>query len=710
MNLRSFKKFVAGIGDNAAAVVGFFRQIRHHGVLSARPMIKLASVRAKFIAACLAGLATFPAFTANAFSPTNYFNANGTEYAVVGAMPGDQVYPDAAVSPTGGFVVWQDNVTDGDSSGISARQVNSTLSGTLGTFRVNAIGAGSQENPRVALLKNGGAVVVWQGGKPSYQRIYARFLTSSNTFLAASEVQVNTFNSNFQINPAVCVLTNGNVVVLWGSFDQAGPNSFQDVYGQILSPTGQKIGSEFLVNQQTTFNQRSPAVAALPNGNFVATWISEQQRVPAQVFQTNTVGTYTTSATSVNPSVDVYARTFNSSGTPLNGEALVNTSLNSCASPSIAVATDGSYLIAWAASDRTTASNSFDIFGSTFNSGGVTNAPVFRINSFLYGDQYTPRISAIGFDFLVTWTSLAQDGNREGVYGRFVHNNGSLTGAEFRVNTTTVGQQMHPVSASDGANQFIVVWTGFNGLTNKFDLYGQRYVNVVASLQAMPAPYVWVPFVLSNNVYQPRLVVSWAPLLGLSVSNFEIYVDGAASPTALVSSNGLAISNVWVMTAANGLSTNSTHSFAMDYVLADGRRAPLSPSAVGKTWSGSNWGGIPYEWMAAHFGGYANGVYTTTFWPVASTPVANKTTLLSIFVSGGDPLDPSTWLKQQLTPTPQGLFLTWNTTAGATYQVQVTTNLKTWTNVGSPRFAAGTSDSIYVGGSPVGYYRVMLMR
>jgi hypothetical protein len=45
-----------------------------------------------------------------------------------------------------------------------------------------------------------------------------------------------------------------------------------------------------------------------------------------------------------------------------------------------------------------------------------------------------------------------------------------------------------------------------------------------------------------------------------------------------------------------------------------------------------------------------------------------------------------------------------------TYQVQVSTNLSAWSNLGTPRFAAGTSDSIYVGGSPAGYYRVQVLQ
>jgi len=702
MNLRSMIKLVAGIvKSDALAAAGFFRQIRRGGVLSARPMTPIASTRAKLLTASL-GLALLSFFTAQVSAQTNYYHTNGTEYAVIGALPGDQVFPDVAISTTGGFLVWQDNITDGDGWGISARRLDSTLSGTLGTFRVNATGAANQENPRVALLKGGGAVFVWQGGKPSYQHIFARFLSPTNTFLAANDLQVNALNNVYQAHPAVAVLNNSNVVVVWSSFNQAGSNSMQDIYCQMLSPSGQKIGGEFLVNQQIAFNQRSPAVATLPGGGFIVTWISEQQRVLVPLLATNTGGQFSSAfraAAAVVPSVDVYSRTYSSDGTPSGNESLVNTDNNPCTSPSVAVATDGSYLITWTAHDQVVASNSFDIFGRTFSSAGSATAAVFRINSYLYGDQYLSRASSLGFDFLVTWTSLAQDGSREGVYGQFVHNNGSLTGSEFRVNTTTISQQMHPAVASDGANQFLAVWTGFTGSANGFDLYAQRYVSSSAVLQAMPAPYVWAPFVVSNNVYQPRLIVSWAPLLGLAVSNYEVYVDGASTATAVTASN------VWTMTAANGLAVNSTHSFQLDYVTTDGRRSPISPSASGTTWQGYSWGGIPFEWMTAYYGS------DISQWPAATSKLGgSRVTLLQVFLSGGNPLDPATWLKQQLLRTDQGLYLSWNTQPGATYQVQTTTDFKTWSNVGPSRFAAGTTDSIYVGGSPVGYYQIVLMR
>ena len=86
-------------------------------------------------------------------------------------------------------------------------------------------------------------------------------------------------------------------------------------------------------------------------------------------------------------------------------------------------------------------------------------------------------------------------------------------------------------------------------------------------------------------------------------------------------------------------------------------------------------------------------------------------TLLQVFLSGGNPLDSSTWLRTALSNTPEGLFLSWNTQPGFTYQVQATATLGgAWTNLGAPRFAAGTRDSIFVGKSSAGYYRVLLLR
>lgn len=633
---------------------------------------------------------------------TNFYVGYGTEYPIIGSLPGDQTYPDVALNKNGGYVVWQDNITDPVGLGISAMQINSTLSGSGDVFAVNTTSTNDQQNARVTLLNNGGAAFVWQGGPDNIQHIYARFLNAGGQWLSTTNVLVDTFTKSFQDTPAIATLTSGNVIIVWTSFDQANSNSLDDIYGQMFSTNGRPIGTNFLINTFTQYNQRSPAVAAMTNGGFVVAWISEQERSSAPDWGSNTL--YFGSGSLPLPSSDVYERLFTVSGNnvaPSTGEVLVNQDQNPCAAPSIATASDGSYMVAWCANSVTNMNNGWDIYARSFNN--TIGGPVNLINSYTYGDQYNPRISVIGGDYLIVWTSLGQDGSREGVYGQFIHEGGSPVGNEFRVNTTTVGQQMQPALASDGASQFLAVWTSFTFGPNSLDLFAQRYANAGAVLAPMPAPFVWAPFVISNGVYQPQLAVSWAPVQGITVSNYLVFVDGAATNMASVTGDE------WTMTAANGLTASATHSFALEYVTSQGFTSPISPSTTGKTWLGYYYGSppyaIPYEWMEMYFGADQQN------WPAANAPMApGGPTLWQIFDTGGNPTNSATWLLTALTKSSKGMYLSWNTQPGMTYQVQVTTDFKSWSNFGSPRFEAGTNDSIYVGSGGGGYYRVQLLQ
>ncbi|HWW00690.1 MAG TPA: hypothetical protein VNZ64_13415 [Candidatus Acidoferrum sp.] len=632
------------------------------------------------------------ALSGAAVAATN-FVANGGEYGITGSMPGDQVHPALSLSPTGGFLVWEDNITDGDGLGISALQLDSGFSAFRSPFRVNITGAKDQERPQVSLLNGGGAAFVWQGGAMGFQHIYARFLSAAGTWLTTNDIVVNTA-ANYQINPVVATLANSNVVVIWASFNQYTASSMQDVYGQLFSPDGQKIGDEFLVNQFTVFNQRSPAVAALTGGGFVVAWVSEQERGLVAGS-----GEFVYTAATNQVSVDVYARLYGASGAPASNEILVNNSFNPCASPRVAAASDGRFMVAWAQKDLSNRSNSWDIVARSLSSAGVPGNLV-TVNTTLYGDQFAPDISAAGTDFLVVWTSLGQDGSMEGVYGQFLRSDGTLVGGELPVNTTWISKQMHPAVASDGSSRFLTTWSSFIGIPNSFDLFAQRYVRFEAPLQAMNAPFVYAPFSVVSNVYQPQLQVSWPKQIGVSVDHYDVYVDGASSPAVSLASN------IWVMTASNGLTAASTHTFQVDYVVTDGRQSPISPAASGRTWMGYSWyGAVPFEWMSLFYG------YDTSKWPVPDAAVASGgPTVLQVFLTGANPVAASTWLRVGISSTPQGYFLTWNPQPGLTYQVQTTTVLGTWTNVGASRFAAGDQDSMYIGLNNVGYYRVLRLR
>ena len=64
----------------------------------------------------LAGIATV-VVAQNSYAP------QGEEYPISGPLPGDQVFPQVAIGTNGGYLVWQDNVTDGDGWGIALGRV-----------------------------------------------------------------------------------------------------------------------------------------------------------------------------------------------------------------------------------------------------------------------------------------------------------------------------------------------------------------------------------------------------------------------------------------------------------------------------------------------------------------------------------------------------------------------------------------------------------
>ena len=600
------------------------------------------------------------------------FASHGGEYAPVGNLPGDQVHPSVAVTPNGGWLVFEDNATDGDGLGISAQRLDANLSPLLSPFRVNQQGVADQQNAKVAALPTGGAAFVWQGGVVGSQHIFARFISANGTFLTG-DVAVNTA-ANPQVNPAVAVLPNGNVVVTWSSEGQEAPGSMQGVYAQVLNPSGQKVGSEFLVNQFTPFNQRTPAVAALSGGNFVISWVSEQQ-------------SYTNS-------VEIYARLFGPSGAALANEFKVNSSTNPCANPAVAGASDGTFIVSWSERDTVVKNNRWDVYARVFSSTGKPGASVQRVNTQLYGDQFAPSISSLGSDYMVVWTSKGQDGSREGVYGQYLRANGTLAGGEFQVNSTALNQQIHPVAAGDSSNRFVVVWSSYSGVgagANTMDINSQRFVATNSTPAAPPAP---LAFPISSSVLQ----VTWAPLAGYSVSSYNVYVDGSEVPF-VVSSNFCSVS---------GFAPASSHTFQLSYVLTDGTVSPLSTNSTATTWGAdSNNDGLPDDWQALVFG--AN----PSKWLSATNVVGpNGLTVGAVFGMGGNPLNPSTWLQQSFQHTSQGTFLAWTTQPGSIYEVLTSASPNgAYTPVGAPRMAAGTSDSIYLGMSNhTGYFRIVRIR
>jgi hypothetical protein len=383
----------------------------------------------------------------------------GGEFSILGGIPGDQVLPSVSLSPSVGIIAWQDNAVDKHGAGIGGAMLNTTF-GASRVFCVNKTATGDQLKPKIALLANNNIISVWESSVAGTPDIYGRLSRNTkdtNTFgtnFYTIDLRLNSYTADQQDDPVVAALPDGSAIVAWQSYGQDG--SLWGVYARRVLATGKAPATEFLVNQYTSYNQRAPAVAALAGGNYVIVWISEQERF------------YN--------SCDIYARIFTAAGVPVTDEIAVNSGVNPCDSPSVAPLNDGGFTVVWSQKDLQVPTNNWDVWGRAFSSGGQPEVTDFRINAYLYGDQFKPQIAAGPSGSLVVWTSMGQDGSREGVFGRFLAGGTQIGGNEFPVNTTKISQQMHPAVAWNGVDHFLVVWTSFQVPGAGFDLYGQAYV------------------------------------------------------------------------------------------------------------------------------------------------------------------------------------------------------------------------------------------
>ena len=589
------------------------------------------------------------------------------EYRIMYSLPGEQSAPAVAIRNSSGYLAWQDNLGDANGTlGISARRLNSNLSGDFTYFRVNQESAGEQAKPQVSFFGNGSVAFVWEGGLPGRQQIFGRILSTTGSFLTG-DLLISSFSSAPQTDAAVSSLSDGNIAVVWGGREKDG--SMSGVFLQRVTPGGHLLG-ESQVNQFTNFNQRSPAVAGLNNGNFVVCWISEQQRF------TN--------------SVDAFARIYNNLGAPLGNEFRINAGNNVCATPALAPLPDGGFMVTWSEFDSLNRSNSLDILARAFNFVGVPLQPAVRVNAHAYGDQYSPRISAVGTNQLVVWTSLGQDGSWEGVYGRLLSATGNFSSDEFRINNRTISRQVQPAVAGDPTGRFLVVWSSFVGGAGVYDLTAQRYTTTPAA-SLLPAPAAPHVFAIDFNT----LSVTWPELAGYEGVTYEIYQDGSRAPISMPHNH----------VRFGGLAANSSHSFQLAYVLPDGRRSALSLPATGITWGEDlNLDELPDNWQQTH--------WSTVFWPGKDVDSdGDGASNWSEFLAGTNPNDAKSLLRTRLSTSDKGIHFSWDSHPGMIYQVQSSSDLSNWVAVGVPRVAVGASETVLLEGSPSNnYYRVIRLR
>ena len=420
---------------------------------------------------------------------TNLGEPIGSETEVNTYTSSYQWVPDVACNDTTGFVVtWQSTLQDTSGEGVYAQRYVCELDAEVPEYQANTYTTHNQDAPAAAMDSDGDYVIVWQSYNQdaSGYGIYGQRYDSDGN-AQGSEFQVHTHTLYDQEAPAVAMDADGDFVVVWYRWNDAGID--QDVYGQRFNNAGVAQGAEFLVNTYTTSTQREPDVALDADGNFVVVWQSSGQD---------------------GDNYGVYGQRYASDGTPLGTEFQISTYTTSYQSnPYVAMTPGGDFVVAWSSygqdGDRT------GTYGQRFDSGGTPQGAEFQVNTVTsdyqsvqdvamdnagnfivvythnndvymrrYDSDGTPLTSDVlvntyrssyqnyasiamdaDGDYAITWRSRYQDGDDYGIFAQRYTEDGVVQGGEFQVNEYTDDWQLAPTIAMDDYSNFVIAWASY---------------------------------------------------------------------------------------------------------------------------------------------------------------------------------------------------------------------------------------------------------
>ncbi|MDA8019924.1 MAG: hypothetical protein MPN21_20990 [Thermoanaerobaculia bacterium] len=305
-------------------------------------------------------------------------------------------------------------------------------------FQINAYTTGIQGLPNAAVAPDGSFVVIWESDGQDgdgFGTFLRRFDRQGNALTGDLQVAENTFSD--QVDADVAMYSDGSFVVVWDA-DGASDGSYRGIFGRCFDSAGAPVGGEFAVNQGTLGDQNDAVIAPTVDGGFVVVWESHPP-----------LGTYE----------DLLARRFDSSAQPVGNDYQINVfTTGDQEDADIAVDGSGNFVVVWESDAQ---DGSYDgVFGRRLDSSGQPLGDEFAVNTYVPGDQDNPSL-AVRSDgsFVVAWEDNTQLGLDDSIWARFFDSTGSPTTTPFQVETAT-GVQFLPRVAIDSEGQAVVVWEG----------------------------------------------------------------------------------------------------------------------------------------------------------------------------------------------------------------------------------------------------------
>ncbi|MCB1516205.1 MAG: hypothetical protein KDJ19_01110 [Hyphomicrobiaceae bacterium] len=355
-----------------------------------------------------------------------------TEFLVNTEAASLQTEPATIALSNGKFVVvWRTNDPTQDGSGYAIKGQVYAADGTAsgGEFLIDERHSNDQELPRVAALKNGKFVVVWQstdGVDDTSNGSIKYRLFNSNGVKLTSEQLANSETFDWQRQPEIASLSNGGFAIVWTTYDSTQDGNGSAVLMRLFDAGGNVSGGDIVLNNSHFGNQSNVAVAGLNGGKTVAVWETDNTAVDGD-------------------NSAIRARIFDGAGGPIAKEFTVNQAGTGAQSaPSVAKLGNGRFVVTYVSAAGTLDSSGTGIYARIFTANGAAVGDEFLINkTTTLSAQNDPQVVAVGDDwFAVVWTDLSKgDLNTR---ARLFNNNGTSASKEFAVHPGYSSQELAP--------------------------------------------------------------------------------------------------------------------------------------------------------------------------------------------------------------------------------------------------------------------------
>lgn len=339
---------------------------------------------------------------------------------------------------------------------------------------------GDQLRPEVASMPDGGFVVAWVDRGDGVKIRAQRYDGGGNP--QGGEVEVSSTNNSQAV--AVAGLADGNYVVVWDAYVDG--NNLYDVNARVFDGAGNPLGDTFWPGATTDY-EYLPSVGALSSGDFVVSWTkaaasgARSGRVLARRYssrgeaksdellmdgsadsQSNSsvIGLHNEEYVIVWDRVnwgitgwDVSGQKYNNGNARVGSFTASTDTLNIQWYPSAAKLTDNRFVVLWTDVDQ--------------NKNTRVQARIFDFDCHAIGGEHTvngsppwdrSRSGVTGMDdggFVAVWSSLASEGNRDVIVQR-LDNGGNRAGDETRLSHGGGNQEHGRVAKRAGG--VAVVW------------------------------------------------------------------------------------------------------------------------------------------------------------------------------------------------------------------------------------------------------------